>query len=214
MATKKQILSSLVLLMLLVGFPAVSFIYLKQGADYRRAALAEREDYGKMPDLNALTPIRGQLPADLHGAMTVVGWLDPTKEEGSRIYGQTLDSLYRQFEDSPNLYFTTVVLAKDPRVAVDSFVKHYRLPEDRMISFLRADERDFARTAENFSLPLGAYDSPGIQPVVALVDSSLTVVKHYDLARRDQKLGLVQLISLIIPLPDKQEIILDRGKEL
>ena len=214
MASKKQIVSSLVLLLLLVGFPAVSFFYLKQGADYRRSALAEQEDYGKMPDLNGLTPIRGTLPADLHGAMTVVGWLDPTKEEGSRIYGRTLDSLYRQFEDSPNLYFTTVVLAEDPQVAVDTFVNRYGLPEDKMISFLRADERDFARTAENFSLPLGSYDSPGIQPVVALVDSSLTVVKHYDLARRDQKLGLVQLISLIIPLPEKQEIILDRGKEL
>ena len=47
-----------------------------------------------------------------------------------------------------------------------------------------------------------------------MVDSSLTIVEHYDLARRDEAVGLVQLISLIIPLPAKQDIILDRGKEL
>ncbi|WP_116105247.1 hypothetical protein [Lewinella sp. IMCC34191] len=214
MASRKQIFSSLIVAILLVGFPAVSFIYLKQGADYRRAALAEQEDHGKMPDLSALTPVRGALPPQLKGAMTVVGWLDPTKEEGTRLYGQTMDSLFTQFKDSPNLYFTTLVLAENPEEAVERFTTEYNLPEDDMISFLRADERQFAQSAEEFSLPLGQYDSPGIQPVVALVDSSLTIVKHYDLARRDHTIGLVQLISLIIPLPEKQEIILDRGKEL
>ncbi len=214
MANKKQIFSFAVLLLLLVGFPAVSFLYLKQGADYRRSAIADQEDFGTMPDLYNLTSVRGELPPNLRGSMTVVGWLDPTKESGTHLYGQMLDSLYRQFEDSPNLYFTTVVLAEDAEAAADNFARQYHLPKDEMISFLRADERAFARTAEQFRLPLGQYDSPGIQPVVALVDSSLTVVKHYDLARRNETLGLVQLISLIIPLPEKKEIILDRGKEL
>ncbi|MGB3801372.1 MAG: hypothetical protein WA952_16260 [Lewinella sp.] len=214
MASRKQIFSSFIVVILLVGFPAVSFIYLKQGADYRRSALAEREDLGPMPDLSSLTAVRGSLPNNLRGAMTVVGWLDPTKADGTRLYGQTLDSLFQQFKDSPNLYFTTLVLAQNPEQAVDDFAADYNLPPDDMISFLQADERAFAETAEAFKLPLGQYDSPGIQPVVALVDSSLTVVKHYDLARRDQTIGLVQLISLIIPLPEKQEIILDRGKEL
>ncbi|PPK86168.1 hypothetical protein CLV84_3087 [Neolewinella xylanilytica] len=214
MANKKQIFSSLVVVLLLVGFPAVSFYYLKQGADYRRSALAEREDFGNMPDLYQFPAVRGELPETLRGAMTVVGWLDPTKEAGTRIYGETLDSLFQQFEESPNLYFTTLILGENPEQVADSFATRYNLPENDMISFLRADERTFARSAEQFKLPLGTYDSPGIQPVVALVDSSLTIVKHYDLARRDQTIGLVQLISLIIPLPEKQEIILDRGKEL
>ncbi|WP_116124707.1 hypothetical protein [Lewinella sp. IMCC34183] len=214
MTGKKKLLNSGVLLLLLVVFPLISFLYLRQGSNYRRDAILTQGDYGTMPDLYRLTPVRGQLPDQLRGAMTVVGWLDPTKEEGTRLYGHMLDSLYQQFQDSPNLYFTTIVLADSASRAADAFADTYNLPDDPMISFLRADERTFGQTAENFRLPLGTYDSPGIQPVVALVDSSLTIVKHYDLARRDETIGLVQLVSLIIPLPQKKEIILDRGKEL
>ncbi|MCP9235465.1 hypothetical protein [Lewinella sp. JB7] len=214
MAKPKHLLNFGVLLLILVGFPLVSFIYLRDGANYRRDAIHTMQDYGPMPDLHALPTIRGELPPRLRGAMTVVGWLDPTKEAGTDLYGKMLDSLFQQFKDSPNLYFTTITLAEDPREAVDTFARRHHLPEDPMISFLRADERTFARTAEEFKLPLGGYDSPGVQPIVALVDSSLTVVQHYDLARRDETIGLVQLISLIIPLPAKQDIILDRGKEL
>lgn len=214
MASKKHLGSLAVLTMLLVGFPAVSFFYLKQGADYRREALAARGDYGKMPDLSNLRALRGTPPATYRGAMTVVGWLDPTKADGTRLYGRMLDSLFTQFDDSQNLYFTTIVLAKDPVAAADDFAAAYNLPEDEMLTFLRADETQFAETAEAFAVPLGQYDAPGIQPVVALVDSSLTVVRHYDLARRDETIGLVQLISLIIPLPEKQEVILKRQKEL
>ncbi|MBB4078240.1 hypothetical protein GGR28_000841 [Lewinella aquimaris] len=214
MAKPKQILNLSVILLILVGFPLVSFIYLRDGANYRRDAIRTMGDYGQMPDLRGLTAVSGELPPDLRGAMTVVGWLDPTKEAGTRIYGHMLDSLFQQFKDSPNLYFTTVLLAQDPEETVAAFSAKYNLPEDPMISFLRVDETEFARTAEAFKLPLGEYDSPGIQPIVALVDSSLTIVQHYDLARRDETIGLVQLISLIIPLPAKQDIILDRGKEL
>ena len=214
MASKKHLGSLAVLTMLLVGFPAVSFFYLKQGADYRREALAERGDFGKMPDLTSMVPVRGTPPPTYRGAMTVVGWLDPTKEDGTRLYGQMLDSLYTQFADSENLFFTTIVLADEPATAADSFATTYNLPDDSMLAFVRADEREFATSAEAFALPLGQYDSPGIQPIVALVDSSLTIVRHYDLARRDETIGLVQLISLIIPLPEKQEVILKRDKEL
>ncbi|NJB85063.1 hypothetical protein GGR26_000808 [Lewinella marina] len=214
MADTKKILNTGVLLLLLVGFPLVSFLYLRGGTKYRKEAIATQEDFGKMPNLYDLEAVRGSLPPDLRGAMTVVGWLDPSKEPGTRVYGQMLDSLYQQFQDSPNLYFTTILLAEKPKESADAFAEQFNLPDDPMLSFLRADERSFAATAEAFQLPLGEYDSPGIQPVVALVDSSQTIVKHYDLARRDEAIGLVQLVSLIIPLPEKKEIILDRGKEL
>ena len=214
MADTRRILKFGVVVGILFVLPAISFIYLSGGENYRRTAIEQMGDFGQMPELSALPAIEGKLPASTRGAMTVVGWLDPTKEAGTKLYGHMLDSLYQQFRDSPNLYFTTITLAKDPTEAVDRFTETYNLPPDPMLSFLRADERAFASTAEAFRLPLGEYDSPGIQPVVALVDSSLTIVNHYDLARRNEAIGLVQLISLIIPLPDKQTIILERGKEL
>ena len=167
-----------------------------------------------MPDLSALTPVRGKLPTNLRGSMAVVGWVDPTKEEATNLYGNMLDSLYRQFKDSPNLHFSTIFLAKDVDAAVNKFADRNNLPPDPMLSFLRADEAAFSQTGEQFRLPLSEYDSPGSEAIVALVDSSQTVVKHYNLARRDETIGLVQLISVIIPLPERQDIVIDRQREL
>ena len=214
MAKAKNLFNFAVILLLLVGLPLGSFYYLRTGFDYRAEMIYSQDDFGKMPDLRRLEPVRGQLPDSLRGSMNVVGWLDPTKEAGTRVYGQMLDSLYQQFENSPHLYFTTIILADDPARAASEFAERYNLPDTEMINFLRANSREFAETAEQFQLPLGTYDSPGIQPVVALVDSSLTVVKHYDLARRDETVGLVQLISVIIPLPEKADIVERRPREL
>ena len=214
MAAKKSIIGPLVVLFLLVGLPAVSYYYLATGYSYRKEAMLTRGDFGKMPDLGALPAISGQFPAAPRGAMTVVGWLDPTKQEATQRYGKMLDSLYQQFEDSPNLHFTTITLAKDPERAVREFTSANNLPQSAMLSFLRADEAAFARSAEDFSLPLSQYEAPGAEPIVALVDSSLTIVQHYDLAQREESIGLVQLISLIIPLKEKPDIVLDRKREL
>lgn len=214
MANTKSIFSTLIVLGLLVGLPAVSWLYLSTGFEYRKAAIMTQGDFGKMPDLSALPQVQGKLPSNLRGSMAVVGWLDPTKEESTRVYGHMLDSLYQQFSESPNLHFTTIVLAEDPQATVRDFKASYHLPATPMISFVRADERSFQQTAEEFKLPLSQYDSPGSEPFVALVDSSQTIVKHYNLARREETIGLVELVAVIIPLPARQDIILDRGKEL
>ncbi len=210
MAKLSGILSTSIVLLLLVGLPAMSYLYLSRGYEYRKDGIMTQGDFGKMPDLKELSPVRGELPEKLRGAMTVVGWLDPTKPATTNTYGHMLDSVYQQFKDSPNLYFTTITKADDPAVTAESFADKYNLEDSDMLSFLSANEASFLQTARDFQLP----GTPGESPVVALVDSSLTIVKHYDLGSREETLGLVQLISLIIPLPQRPEIVLEREKEL
>ncbi|MEM6772834.1 MAG: hypothetical protein AAF597_19810, partial [Bacteroidota bacterium] len=118
----------------------------------------------------------------------------------------------QQFKDSPNLYFTTITKASNPEVAAADFAAAHDLPQSEMISFLGANSGEFEKTARDFKLP--TEFRAGESPVVALVDSSLTIVKHYDLSQREETIGLVQLISVIIPLPARKDIIVDRVKEL
>jgi len=212
MAKAKNILGTITVLFLLVGLPAVSYWYLKTGYDYRKEAILTQGDFGEMPDLSELSAVIGKQPASYRGAMTVVGWLDPSKPATAKQYGTILDSLYTQFEDSPNLYFTTITLGDQAAQTVANFTQEHQLPSDKMLSFLQADQAAFNQTAADFQLPVGTL--PGESPVVALVDSSLTIVKHYDLNQRDETIGLVQLISLIIPLPERKDIVVDRTKEL
>jgi len=214
MAKPKQILSTLVVLFLLIGLPVISYYYLSQGYQYRKDAIMTQGDFGKMPDLSGLPAVRGEQPEKYRGAMTVVGWLDPTKPVATKQYGQMLDSLYQQFANSPNLYFMTITRADDAAATAAQFATAYHLPDTTMINFVRADDASFAKTARDFQLPLEGYGTPGEAPIVALVDSSLTVVKHYNLAQRNETIGLVELISVIIPLPERKDIILKRTKEL
>jgi hypothetical protein len=214
MAKPKQILGVLIVLFMLVGLPGISYYYLNQGFAYRKAAFETQGDFGKMPDLQTLTAVRGKHPEKYRGAMTVVSWLDATKPATVKQYGTMLDSLYTQFKASPNLYFTTITKGENAAATAKEFADAYNLPEDEMINFLTVDDATFARTARDFKLPLSGGNAPGEVPIVALVDSSLTIVKHYDLGSRDETIGLVQLISVIIPLPARRDLILDRAKEL
>lgn len=214
MAKAKQILSVLVVTFLLGGLPGISYYYLTQGFAYRKAAFETQGDFGKMPDLRLMATVRGKHPEKYRGAMMVVSWLDSTKPAAVKQYGTMLDSLYTQFKDSPNLYFSTITKGENAAATAIEFAETYNLPDDEMISFLTLDDVAFAQSARDFQLPLSGGNTPGEVPIVALVDSSLTIVKHYDLGSRDETIGLVQLISVIIPLPTRLDLVLDRAKEL
>lgn len=203
-----------ILLLLLVALPAFSYVYLSRGYEYRKSAILTMEDHGKMPDLGDLRVVHGGLPEPRNGSMYVVGWLDPTKEAVAERYGTAMDTLNQQFDASENLQFVTIALAENPEAAVAEFRRKHNLEESTLFTFLAADEAAFARTAEAFSLPLGGYDAPGEKPVVALVDSSLTVVKHYDLAHQGEAVDLVELVAVVIPLPERADIIVDKKREL
>lgn len=139
--------------------------------------------------------------------MVVVGWLDQEQTATSEIYGRTMDSLFQQFEASPNLYFTTIT--NGDAEFVENWSAAYGIPDDPMLSVLAADG-PLRNTARDFQLPA----TPGQDPVVALVDSSMTIRKFYNLDNREETIGLVQLISLIIPLPEKADVIRNPRKEL
>ena len=171
-------------------------------------------DFGKMPDLKALSRVRGEVPKELRGSMAVVGWMDPDNQAVATTYGKMLDSLYQQFENSPNLHFTTIVKGKGTQSLVNDFAQQHNLPNKEMISFVEASPSKFVETARAFKLPFEPAAGPGGEAYVALVDSSQTIVKHYNLADHDQAIGLVELISVIIPLPERQDIVVDRKREL
>ncbi|MEM7573747.1 MAG: hypothetical protein AAF433_12630 [Bacteroidota bacterium] len=200
----------LILTAVLAGFPMVSYFYLKGGYNYRKAAIEMMEDHGKMPSLQGMERVRGQLPDSLRGNMVVVGWLSPSTPQAATVYGRVLDSLYDQFADSPHLYFTTIVDSSMTEASIDKWLADFGLPqEDPMLSIIRPTTTSYDGRKTAFDIPANDQN-----PMVALVDSSMTIIKHYDLVEREETIDLVQLVSLFIPLPEEEDIILARDKEL
>lgn len=200
------------LLLLLVALPLGSFYYLKKGADYRREALAEFGDYGRMPALDRYELLAGSLPDSLRGNMYVLSWLADTDSDATQRYGEIWNKLGDQFKDSPHIYF--VSFAQDSATAYQFIDRHELAPFREVLPFLRVSKAEFYRLAEQIQLPLSEYDAPGTKPVVALADSSLTVRNFYDLTQEDEVKRLVNHIALFIPLPKEKDIYIDREKEL
>lgn len=195
-----------IILFLLIGLPAGSYFYMRDGWNYRVEAIRAQGDFGKMPEFDRANVLRGELPREPRGNMLVVGWLDTAQAQTARIYGQALDSLHTQFDDSPHLYFATLTNADT--AFLSEWTARYGIEDDPMLSF-HAPPATLSESGQTYQFPGQA----GADPLVALVDSSLTIRKFFDLRQRNETIGLVQLISLIIPLPEKADVILDPKKE-
>lgn len=201
-------------ILILFGFPAVSYYYLIKGADYRRQALGELGKYGTMPDLRQMPPAYGELPADLNGRMYVVGWIDDAHSEVRTAYGETLERLHLQFDGSDRLRFATIAASNLDSAAVAYFISRFKLDDPDQVSVLRADEQGFASVGRAFALPLEGNALPGTRPLAALVDTSLTIRGYYDLGDEAQTRRLVEHIAMILPLPKERDIVLERDKEM
>ena len=202
------------ILVILFGFPALSYFYLTKGTEYRRQAFVEMGQHGTMPDLGRLAPVYGALPAELRGQLHVVGWIDQEHEQARSAYGETLERLHQQFNESDRIHFSTIAAPAVDSAAIAYFVSRFKLTDSEQISILRADEPAFAGLGRDFALPLDGGTLPGARALVALVDTSLTIRGYYDLAEEEQARRLVKHIAIILPLPKERDIVFEREKEM
>lgn len=201
------------LLLILAVLPAISYLYLKQGADYRRAALNKLDDYGQAPALASFPAIFGKLPDPLAGQMLVVGWIDGQHAETRTRYAETLRQLHEQFDEAGNLHFITLAQSTLDPGELNALIEQYNLTDRQQLSFLQLDERDFYRSVEQFNLPQSDFEAPGTKPIVALVDTAMTIRAFYDLSREGEAGRLVEHIAMILPLPAERDIVLKREQE-
>lgn len=206
------------LLFMLVGLPVGSLLYLQQGFDYRKTALDElASDYGKMPDLNQYSLGYGTMTEPLRGNLHLVGWIDTRREKVVEQYGTTLKQLYQQFGNSSAIQFTTFQLAPPDVGVARNFVDRFQLRDSVKVAevvILQLDEVSFGQSVNAFGLSAGSESSPQEAPLVALVDSSLTIRHFYNLERTDDIQLLVKHMATIIPAPPEKDIIFQPKPEI
>ena len=188
---------ALLLIILLVGFPLGSYLYLKKGYDYQKAALDDMRRTDRLTDASSLELVSGELPEVQQGVSRIIGLLGTAPESMTDTYAATLRQLYEQFDELDNLQFWTVFGAVDSsRVA--EFVKRSGLKEDetQLLYFRSPEYSNFVS-----QLKLSAEEAGYLRnhPLLVLVDDSLYVRRAFRADIPEEVRQLVERTAIVVP---------------
>ena len=202
---RKNLVQAAALLLLLVILPAGSWFYLRSGFQHRKAAI---EELGRLGTVGAFefadqygNPFSTEL---MRNRVTIAGFLpqDPAKQ---RQWASRLGEVHDQFDDRNDVCF---VLFADSSTLPDpmNFALENGLSDSLQWEILSADREELKGLASQ------AFFIPDYQHI-ALVDTGLTVRRHYDILDNPQMGRLIEHITIVMPrLPDP-DIILKREQE-
>lgn len=205
-AFRSNVLQYLLLLLILVVLPAGSYWYLQRGISYRRAALAQLDNLGRLTE-PTVQPTYGILPDTLAGNMVVIGWLNPQETQTTAAYGHALQRLHQQFDSNQVVYFLTLLTQPDSAWTAN-FLREYQLEDPRQVA-VAAMLPDFAAWRNQLNWP----DPTGKMPQLALVTDSLRIRAYYDAGNERAMQDLVTHLAMFMPKKKERELIFRREKE-
>lgn len=192
MAKNRRTLVQLALLgLLLVVFPVGSYLYLEWGYDYRVAALNELEEFGA---------IATAVDYEIEGPRTVeVVYVAPATAQDS--VATSILTLHDAWDDQPLVQFVGIGLG-GPDVPADP-------RQAQRVARTEENLRDFER--------LGDADPHCDRVPVArralVVDTAGTVRRCYDLHVGEEVNRLVEHLTMLVPMPENEDIYLERDAE-
>jgi len=209
----RNILQMLALLLFLVVLPLGSWIYLRNGLDYRLEALEELRDYGSIAPFELPTYKQDTVaPAILQGKLVVASFLDFSDEALTRRTGEYLNKLHEQFDERPDLLFLQHVLDDPGGERIQAFELEHRLNDQDQCLFLVDPSGDMearVRIAYRFS---EAPAAP-IPAQLVLADTTLTIRHYYDLRNEAEIKRMVEHIAIILPRVEERDLVFKRETE-
>lgn len=209
----RRVIKVVLVLLILGGLPLGSYIYLKMGYDYQVAAMADLKKDVKMPALDGLSTVYGELPDSLMDNMFLVGWLtDPENEVVVSRYGEALRRLHEQFDVPENIYLLTLLPQVDS-AWIMQFTETYALRDPAQVVFMTGDPATLRRTADNFGLTDAQRRQLAAHPPLAIVDDSLYVRIAYQVTREEELRRLVEQTAILLPERSREKPRLKRNLE-
>lgn len=214
MSRGRRIIVTLALMLFLVGMPFVSYIYLKKGYDYQKAALSDLRKTHRLQQHGQLTLLGGVQPdEDLLGNMYVIGLLPNTANPNFPRYGEVLTALHEQFDLPENIQFWTVFENKDSTFVANYRANHSMLKDTTQLLYWTAAERGFGSFVAQMGL-IEEEQTALSDGLFILVDDSLYVRRAYQLDDPASIKQLVERIAIILPERRKPKPELRRKEEL
>lgn len=187
MISKKHIVQTIALLLLLAVLPIGSWYYLREGYRYRKALLDDLQQLGQIPDLAVLNAQDSLIRLhDFKGKVVVLGMLKPEDEASFKV----LQSVGQQFAESG--YAHILLMSEDAEQARQWQSQLADAPNGALFTPLSM------HTASPQTLPEAL--PKGMQwGMAALADTSLTIRRLYRLNQPEDQKRLVEHLATVIP---------------
>ena len=193
MAKKRNWTQIGILLLFLVGFPVISYFYLKSGYDYRVDAMRELQEYAPLP----MAP-----PADVWGDSLQAGrdivllhFIDLENADQRDLIGKYMGEIHEQFDGVERVQFWAGFEPADS-MQIKAFLDNYKLRDPKQYHVL-----DRAYFTDDFAFLEGGVTS---KPFVMLSDTTGTIRNFYNLENGNELVRLVEHITYLMP-PEKRK---------
>lgn len=205
-----KIFTAIMLFMFLVGLPIGSYIYLKKGYDYQKAAMRDLRKEHRMNTPPALTMLDGTTQFAYDDYYHLIGLVPSAMEKEP--YEKVLRQLHEQFDAPKNLMIWSVFENAD-QASLQQFKENAQLPKDTsQLLFWTATPPAFDRFVDDLQLQqeeLQALDSG----LIVLVDDSLYVRKAFAFTEEGVLPQLVERTAILLPERAKPKPELRRKEE-
>lgn len=213
----RNIFQLLAVVLLLVVLPAGSWYYLKEGFDYRKAAMDD------LQPRKAIAPFAIPTFSDslfnsqtLKGHLTIANFFALDNEEKSKSYGELFAKMHRQFDKREDVLFLSYVLETDSTSAqkVANYRNQYGLEDVEQCIFVPGSSTAGGdQVIQDYDLPLTDGIALKDNPYLVLLDDSLQIRNYYDIRSEEDIKLLVAHTAMIMPKKPKKDIIYKPEKE-
>lgn len=203
----KKSLQFVALFLMLIVLPAGSWYYLSKGMDYRLEAKSELGDFGKRPPL-PYTTLEGSLVSqtDLSDGVFIVAELDQPGQKNTLQVAQELGKIHTQFDARKDIFFLILAHPADS-AALQKLLKKHKLIDPGQVFTIQKDALD--KPGFNFA----QVDSEKSGAYIAITDTAGQIRQYYDFRDGSRVKRLVEHITILMPVIEREQAILKREKE-
>ena len=185
------LISGLVFLVLFV-LPLGSIYFLNSGLQYRKTSVSELSDLGKVGDFNLNNqnnlPVS---PAMLRGRVAVVNFFSEN-DSIAKFQADRIANVHQNYNDVEDVLFLSFIHS-DTSINLINAASSLGITDHKQWYLLSTQGNQWKDISTN------NFKIPNIENGVALVDTSMTIRKIYDLNSNPEMGRLVEQIAIVIP---------------
>jgi len=194
---KKNIIQGLLLSLILIVFPAMSWYYLSTGFDYQLDSRAEMKDYGTNPNYSLLDQRDEMTTLPAKGSAVVVSNIFAPNVNETNDAMQWLHRVHGQFDNRLDVTFRSLV-SLDTTMTSRTFAKQNQIKDGEQWKVLNTNAGELMQIRQALNIP----DSIQIleQNLIWVADTSHTIRRFYDASQLKEMERLIEHISYLMPI--------------